>query len=64
MLTFSQKMKNQIFIIDLLYLLKYMDMLAAYKTDNMWQKSMNIDQKRDRITTDSLEKGNVQLKRF
>lgn len=56
-------MKCEIFIFDLLYLLKYMDMSAAYKT-NVWQKSMNIDQERDRITKDSLDKRHIQLKRF
>ena len=36
-------------IFDLLYLLKYMDTLAENKTDHKKKRSMNTDQKRDRI---------------
>lgn len=52
----KQKLKIQMLIFDLLYLLKYMDTLSENKT-YVKKNSINTDQKRDRI----MEGGNVQF---
>ena len=53
----KQKLKIQMLIFDLLYLLKYMDTLAENKTCHVKKNSINTDQKRDRI----MEGENVQF---